>query len=104
MKDCPVCHNTLKEVPKYGVLIDVCTNCRGVWLDRGELEKVVALARDFETGDRYEDDRHDTRQYEEHKTGHDDDHKHGHYGSKDYFHGKKKKKQGILSVFEDIFD
>ncbi|MEW6173653.1 MAG: zf-TFIIB domain-containing protein [Bacillota bacterium] len=100
MKDCPVCHNPLKEVPKYGVLIDICTNCRGVWLDRGELEKVVSLARDFETGGRdYDDHRehdHDTRHY--------DDHKHGHYGSKDYFHGKKKKKHGILSVFEDIFD
>lgn len=27
-----------------GVEIDVCSSCRGVWLDRGELEKLLALA------------------------------------------------------------
>ena len=38
---CPVCQGAMKEVERQGVLIDTCTQCRGVWLDRGELEKLA---------------------------------------------------------------
>jgi uncharacterized protein len=40
---CPVCQGAMREISKEGVLIDTCTQCRGVWLDRGELEKIVSL-------------------------------------------------------------
>lgn len=40
---CPVCQGTMKEVNRNGVLIDTCTQCRGVWLDRGELEKLASV-------------------------------------------------------------
>jgi uncharacterized protein len=40
---CPVCQGAMRELNKEGVLIDVCTQCRGVWLDRGELEKLSNL-------------------------------------------------------------
>lgn len=43
--DCPVCHAPFKEVVNEGVLIDICTECRGIWLDRGELEKLMDIAR-----------------------------------------------------------
>jgi Zn-finger nucleic acid-binding protein len=33
------------------VLIDVCPSCRGVWLDRGELQKIVAHVREQERGE-----------------------------------------------------
>lgn len=46
----PVCQGTMKEVSKGGVLIDTCTQCRGVWLDRGELEKLSSLVSGTETG------------------------------------------------------
>lgn len=42
---CPVCTAPLKETVKDGVLIDICTQCGGVWLDRGELEKLLYSAR-----------------------------------------------------------
>ncbi len=32
----------MREVNHLDVAIDTCTNCRGVWLDRGELEKIAA--------------------------------------------------------------
>lgn len=32
----------MREVSHHGVHIDTCTQCRGVWLDRGELEKIGA--------------------------------------------------------------
>jgi Zn-finger nucleic acid-binding protein len=42
---CPVCPDaTLLMSDRQGVEIDYCPNCRGVWLDRGELDKLVQLS------------------------------------------------------------
>ena len=42
---CPVCvHNELKMSERSGVEVDYCPNCRGVWLDRGELDKILDRA------------------------------------------------------------
>ena len=39
---CPVCTGLdLKMAERQGVEIDYCPECRGVWLDRGELDKIV---------------------------------------------------------------
>jgi uncharacterized protein len=39
---CPVCpESTLVMSDRQGVEIDYCPNCRGVWLDRGELDKLI---------------------------------------------------------------
>jgi len=40
---CPVCQGSMKEINKSGILVDTCTQCRGVWLDRGELEKLASV-------------------------------------------------------------
>ena len=43
--NCPRCQkNPLIERERDGVQIDVCTDCRGIWLDRGELDKLIARA------------------------------------------------------------
>ncbi|MEZ4402115.1 MAG: zf-TFIIB domain-containing protein [Kofleriaceae bacterium] len=48
--DCPRCNDApLIELDRDGVTIDRCERCRGIWLDRGELEKLTAKARDEET-------------------------------------------------------
>jgi len=44
--NCPVCTAPFKEIVKDSVLIDVCTECRGIWLDRGELDKLLDIARE----------------------------------------------------------
>lgn len=42
---CPVCPDaTLLMSERQGVEIDYCPNCRGVWLDRGELDKLIQLS------------------------------------------------------------
>lgn len=42
---CPVCpDSTLLMSERQGVEIDYCPTCRGVWLDRGELDKLLQLA------------------------------------------------------------
>lgn len=38
---CPNCNETLSMTERQGVEIDYCPNCRGVWLDRGELDKII---------------------------------------------------------------
>ena len=43
---CPVCPDvTLVMMDRQGVEIDYCPQCRGVWLDRGELDKLIELAQ-----------------------------------------------------------
>ena len=38
---CPVCNVPLAMSDRQGVEIDYCPQCRGVWLDRGELDKII---------------------------------------------------------------
>ncbi len=38
---CPVCNVPLSMSDRQGVEIDYCPKCRGVWLDRGELDKLI---------------------------------------------------------------
>ncbi len=38
---CPVDNETLVIAERGGVEIDYCPRCRGVWLDRGELDKII---------------------------------------------------------------
>ena len=38
---CPVDNETLVMTDRSGVEIDYCAKCRGVWLDRGELDKII---------------------------------------------------------------
>lgn len=42
---CPVCKDvTLLMTEKHGIEIDYCPECRGIWLDRGELDKIIERA------------------------------------------------------------
>lgn len=51
--NCPRCErNSLVERDRDGIQIDVCSSCRGVWLDRGELDKLIARAARDDDDDR----------------------------------------------------
>jgi len=43
---CPNDNAAMQTVQRSGVEFDICPACRGVWLDRGELEKLLAAARE----------------------------------------------------------
>jgi Zn-finger nucleic acid-binding protein len=47
---CPIDQTQLVVTERQGVEIDYCPTCRGVWLDRGELDKIIARANEFEAG------------------------------------------------------
>ena len=103
---CPVCQGAMRELNREGILIDSCTQCRGVWLDRGELEKLMSLARNDEDAaapqasqpaqyrappppPRY-DDRRDDRHHSDRRDYDDDRHRY-------------RKKSKLESLF-DLFD
>lgn len=52
---CPTCGTRLIEVERADVLIDACPDCRGVWLDRGELDKILVRERQMAGGDADDD-------------------------------------------------
>ncbi len=67
---CPVCKDTnLLMTDRQGIEIDYCPNCRGVWLDRGELDKLIERAE----GSPGEHPREAVRHERHHR---DDDHRH----------------------------
>jgi Zn-finger nucleic acid-binding protein len=112
---CPVCEVQLSISARDGVEIDFCPQCRGVWLDRGELDKIIQRAStmdgagsDFDDRrqrSRYDDDRR--RDYDDRRRDYDDDRRRDYdYDDRrrhddDYRHGKKRKRGGFL---EDLFD
>ena len=66
--NCPRCNVSLEVSQRQGVEIDKCPSCRGVWLDRGELDKIINRYERFDDDDdRDDDDRYrDRREYREH--------------------------------------
>lgn len=42
----PIDGAPMRQIHRYGIEFDVCPTTGGVWLDKGELEKLVALVRD----------------------------------------------------------
>lgn len=60
---CPRCQTTvLTEKDRDGITVDICSSCRGVWLDRGELEKLIARAtRDLDEAAERGFERRDSR-------------------------------------------
>jgi Zn-finger nucleic acid-binding protein len=86
--NCPRCSgSTLDEREREGVTIDICRQCRGIWLDRGELEKLISRERrdwdDYEEEERRARASWDARapRYPEHK-----------------------RKKGFLHTLGDLFD
>lgn len=108
MMKCPVDGNDLKISERQGVEIDYCPQCRGVWLDRGELDKIIersasvaGATRDEDEGyvpfggrlgktdrDDYYEDRRKDEYYDERRKHEDPNYK------------KRKRK----SFLEDLFD
>lgn len=85
---CPVDNTVLQMTDRQGVEIDYCPQCRGVWLDRGELDKIIDRNVDS-SPPRPSDD----RGYRESR----DDYR----SSTDQRHHKKKKKESFLG---ELFD
>ncbi len=99
MVKCPNCEVVMNEVLKSGINIDVCPKCMGVWLDKGELDKIIQRSKEEETyfKEKYDDDR-EKRYYDKAKDYRDEDFRNDkYYNNKGY-----PRKKG--SFLEDLFD
>ncbi|MEQ8676147.1 MAG: zf-TFIIB domain-containing protein [Aggregatilineales bacterium] len=115
---CPVCDVPLKMSERQGIEIDYCPQCRGVWLDRGELDKIIERTTAFEAQVNVAQSNPSTQPATfadantiKQKRGYgkveqddddDDDEKYDRRREKDYPRSKKRK--SILSEIFDIFD
>ncbi|MBI5591436.1 MAG: zf-TFIIB domain-containing protein [Deltaproteobacteria bacterium] len=82
---CPICNSIdLIIAERQGVEIDYCPQCRGIWLDRGEIDKIIERSyaptssrsqpeqNNFYTGHRSAP--HETRHHDDHGNVHNDQH------------------------------
>src|SRR6266480_2639668 len=95
---CPKCRGAMRTYERSSVTVDQCGECRGIFLDRGELERLVDAELQYnapsqpprnEEKKRYDDKRYDDDRH------YDNDRR---YGNQQ--HPRKKKK----SFLEELFD
>ena len=103
---CPVDGTTLMLAERAGVEIGYCPRCRGVWLDRGELDRILEnSARGGNDRDpsrdayrRHDDDDHERRHHGDHgRRYHDDDE----YGG-DRYDQSRRKRGGAFGALSDL--
>jgi Zn-finger nucleic acid-binding protein len=94
---CPVCRVSLVMSERQGVEIDYCPQCRGVWLDRGELDKILERsAQDVPAAPPVQQPSFSRPQHDQgHDRGYVQPYGHGHQNR----HPKRKK-----SFLEELFD
>jgi uncharacterized protein len=88
---CPKCRGEMRTYERNGVLIDQCEECRGIFLDRGELEQLL----DADAGRRTDDDRRRDRS----DGRHDRDDEHDRYDE----HGRGRKRTRPSTLIADLF-
>ena len=105
---CPNCNVSMQNVARSGVELDMCPGCRGVWLVRGELEKLLGAGREAAQDERQARERFDReldsfhRDPEAWKRSHpyDQERKRYRYDDDDYHRRKKKKGFDIFDIFD----
>lgn len=93
--ECPVCGGRLRLTEKYGVEVDICPACKGLWLERGKLETILIRAAALpsepapiaagapptpaasSTTQQQQHTEHGDHDHDESHRQHDDDHQHG---------------------------
>lgn len=107
---CPKCHGQMNSYERSGIVVDQCTNCRGLFLDRGELERLLDLEAgavqpqqpQWSAPAPQRDWRPQQPQHRDWRSKHDwdDDSDRRHHGSGG--HGYPKKKKSLLREFLDF--
>lgn len=82
---CPTCNVSLVMTERSGIEIDYCPECRGVWLDRGELDKIIERSSQTQSENSRQQEHYPSKEH--YKT------------DKDYHYKKKKGMWGELFDF-----
>jgi uncharacterized protein len=105
---CPKCQGLMRTYERSGIHVDQCGNCRGIFLDRGELERLVDAEQGWQRSHSAPRDRDRDRDYERERDRgpripmpfgdkYDDDDDRRRYGEGSH---KRRKK----SFFDELFD
>lgn len=112
---CPNDNAPMQTLDRHGVQFDMCPTCRGVWLDRGELEKLMSAAGDegrasapaYAPPPQQPQPQHQPQQpwgaqptYREPPRHRDDRYDHDRRRDDDYHSRKKKKRLDIFDIFD----
>ena len=110
---CPVCDERLVEVQKGGVFVDLCPSCKGAWVEREEMAKVLSVISGEAPGAAHAiagaDDRDgidEDRQRQQRRSRDvrdDDDDDDEHYDGRSDKYGRKRKRGGFLDSISDMF-
>jgi Zn-finger nucleic acid-binding protein len=117
---CPLCgDHALEPRFSHGIEVDVCPNCKGVWLDRGELERIFAAAGPLDEpqqaahqptpqsappAERSAEPSAPRSSWEPRPADWEADDRHHHRRPEVRTKKKKKKKKGWADLLEDVFD
>jgi uncharacterized protein len=90
---CPKCHGHWRQYERNGVYVDQCSDCRGIFLDHGELERLIDAEASWNAGapaplagdDDWDDDRRRSP----------------HFGGHQKPHHQKRKKSFLEGLFDD---
>jgi uncharacterized protein len=75
----------MQIMQRYDIDIDFCSSCKGVWLDRGEIDKLVKIQS------RYENEEYNRNHYRKSEYDDDDD-----YDDDKYYYSRRRKRGGFL--------
>ena len=96
---CPKCQGHMRAYERSGVTVDQCADCRGIFLDRGELERLVDAEQGWQRGQPAPSERESERGRQQSIPNpfkdHDDD-------DRRYSEGSKKRRK--KSFFDELFD
>lgn len=98
----PIDGSPMKQITRFGIELDVCTGSGGVWLDKGELEKLIQFVKESA-----EEDALHFANAKQGRVNYSDDYYRREprrkYSDDDYRKGAYKKKSGMSKVM-DLFD
>ena len=100
---CPKCKGLMRTYERSGVTVDQCSDCRGIFLDRGELERLVDAEQGWQRSHSAPRDREDDRERDRGRSipfpfGDDDDDD----DRRRYSQGSQKRRK--KSFFDELFD
>jgi Zn-finger nucleic acid-binding protein len=96
---CPKCQGAMRSYERSGITVDQCADCRGIFLDRGELEHLVDAEQSWQQREPSQRERQRDREIPFPTTfgdGDDDD--------DDRYRGQGDRKRRKRSFFDDLFD
>ena len=99
---CPVCKDSnLLMTDRQGIEIDYCNECRGVWLDRGELDKIIEKSNNANSSNQNNSDNRDRQLNDQNYDSHSD-HDHNDNYKQNNDNKNKNKKGGFLGDLLDF--